>query len=195
MAIPENEAKQILAPYIPSITKCIEAAVQEYLLNVRRIQFSKRTRASIINDLIIDYAFKYLQNEPGIRWSFKRNCFYFFIQDKFKLKFKMFDKNLKTRNIPTQQVLKFINQQENFLNFPDLPPAVTNIFAGYRWNYLQTEHEGFFITCPDGSSNLWVIELISEKSAISELIPINAQTKRKRVTPRKVEQDVKEGDE
>lgn len=211
MIIQENVARQILEPIMPKILECINSAIRDYkkIDIFYRTKYLKRTRANIINDYMLHNAQELLLDIPGIRWGRRGNSFYFLIQDKFKLKFKMFDKNLRSKNIPTRQSLAFVNQQDGLL-FPDLPDPVTNIIAGYKWNPLQTDHNGIYIVCPHGFINAWVLELTSEKAAPQEVIPqvIPLHTperkkrtvprkpeRKKRVVPRKVDGDVKNNDE
>ncbi|HBV97794.1 MAG: hypothetical protein JL50_02865 [Peptococcaceae bacterium BICA1-7] len=190
MTLSLNEAKRILDPILPKLSKSINAAINDYKRNILRLEYSRRTRASIINDLMWRYAQEALIDAPGIFWRRKGNSHYLIIEDKFKLKFKMLTKNLRSMNIPTQQALDFVYQENGQLDFPDKPAPVTNILAGYKWNDLQTDHDGVYIVCPFGTQNLWALEITQEKSKEAEIVPIPT-TERKRVAVRKVEEDVK----
>lgn len=185
----KEESFAILDPYIPIITEVIRNAVDEFSKDPKKLIYCNRTKACIINDLIIKNSLENLYSVDGIRFRQCRGNTYIIIRDKFILRFKKLDKNLRTSNAPTNQSNKYIYQESLF---SDLPDPVTNIFAGYTWNNSQSSYSGIYLTCPLGRNLEWSHDL-SPAPAIAEIIPIiniknpdpSSPSTRKRVKPKK----------
>ena len=183
-----EEAEQVLAPHLDRIRQCINGAVNEYksILNPSlQTKFSTRTRASGINDLMRFNVMKQFDGVVGARCTVKRGQFRLYIGNHFSIRFKKFDRRLRTSNIPTGQALRFENQKPDQLHFdlPGAPPPTTNLFAGYRFNLLQTAVDGLFIVCPNGGRNEWVLE-VTQPMRTAEVVPIAPQRTAKRVRPK-----------
>jgi hypothetical protein len=171
VTVTRDEAEQTLSPFFDNIWKCIVSAVEEYenIPAAQRVKFKPRTRANIINDFMVHNARELLAGLPNVRIEDEKRQFRVIISDRFRMRLKKFDKNLKTSNVPTQQALAFINQIQLEIG---APPNLTNIVAGYRWNILQTELHGVFIVCPFGRRNEWTLEISAPPLPAVSHIPL-----------------------
>ena len=168
----KEDSLDILSPYLPIISEVITDAITEFNRDPLKLFYCNRTKSSAINDLIVSKALVKFYNTKGIRIRKKRGCTYFFIKDKFLLRFKKFDRHLRTSNIPTHQSNQFLGQQTLF---DELPATVTNVFAGYTWNASQGAQSGIYLTCPAGNSNQWTYSFGST-SPVAEIIPITIKS-------------------
>jgi hypothetical protein len=176
----KDDSLTILKPLLPGISQAISEAITEFNRDPLKIFYSNRTRASAINDLIVSKALMKFFNTKEIRIKQSRGCTYFFIKDKFLLRFKKFNRNLRTNNIPTHQSNKFLHQQTLF----DELPTPTNLFAGYTWDNLTGNYSDIYLTCPTGSTNEWSHWLVSEGAEIIPLtlkLPTPPDSPKKRV--------------
>ncbi len=192
MVVSRDDADGILSPLLQAVWESVSQAVDDYkkLDSDKRAIFKTRTRANIINDLMVHYAAGKLAAFPGVQCGYFRQQFRVIIADArkaelLKLMFKLLDRRLLSRYIPTQQKLAFVNQLQPEL--PSLPNPVTNIIAGYRWNILQTEVDGVFIVCPNGRQNEWALEVsgpgASDMLQLPDVAP-SPKTDGRRVVPK-----------
>jgi len=192
LAISQKEAEMILEPYMPKITKTIKQAVSEFKSDPRQLFYCNRTKACMVSDLINKYVQIELSGIDGVRFSKKYGCNYVIIKDQLTIKFKKMDKNLQTSNIPTQQVERFVCQRSLWTD-NEMPPPVTNIFAGYTWDSLHNDCTGIFITCPQGKTNKWYLEL--GLGNVAEVLPFrssdDAEPKPRRARARKADHNDK----
>jgi hypothetical protein len=130
--------------------------------SLERSKFTKRTKASIINDFIVFNAIKELTNMRGIHFNPERRPFCVYIEDKFKLRFKKFDCSLRPSYIPTHQMLDLINQVD--IPLPEMPYEATHIIAGYVWRNATQTNKDIYITCPNGKHNEWELKISILKS-------------------------------
>lgn len=142
------------------IANCINCGLADYnnpqfYSEEARRAHTPSTRAAIRNCHIIHHAKHALLERSDIRIKEKGNRVLFIIADKVCISFKKFDKNLRTRNYPTQQALAFEGQRLDI----ELPDKVTNVFAGYLPNQAETEFE-LFIACPLRQRKYLAVEVI-----------------------------------
>jgi hypothetical protein len=151
------EAEQILEPYLQLFRECVTKAWQEYLTKYAHVRqdHSARSRASVIHDHMVGFAMRFFDGMDGVRISRKRGLVTVNIQDQFRARFKKLDKQLHSRNIPTQQSLLFKAQ----LDLPGIKSTLTHIDVGYVLNDLQTALAGVYITCPYGTGIEWWLDL------------------------------------
>lgn len=177
MIVTRDEALRILAPYLETIRRCVRTGVDHYLTQVppeARAWYSARTRASIIHDAIVQSAYHEFSAIPGVQLENRRGYLEVIIDGRLRLRWKKLNAGLRPRNIPTQQTYEFMHQLQ--FDFPDAPPSLTNIIAGYRWNTTQTDILGVYIVCPNGATNAWHIDVDAE------LLPQTIQETEDRVT-------------
>lgn len=157
-----DDVANFLAPFLNDIWDCVAAAIKEYhaLTPAQKAIYRPRTRASIIHDNIVHNVTKRLAEVPGILFMNRKGRFSILIEDKFEMRFKKFDRHMRTSNIPTRQTWDFIHQVQSLQSVMlDLPDPLVNLNAGYQWNALQTDIQGVFIVCPNGHRNDWVLEI------------------------------------
>ena len=186
MIINKSEAVDLLKPFLPRIHNVVIRAIGDFQSDTSRAFFCSRTKSSMINDLMIKNLLIEFTNTDGIRFISKHGCTYIIIRDRFAMRFKKFNKKLATSNIRTKQSNDFLNQRSRQfeLDFPIMPPTLTNVFAGYTWNQNSSTASGIFITCPNGNKNEWGLELFAEQVPVAEVIPFNSEGRRKPVKPK-----------
>lgn len=158
---PDPEALGDLRLHQARIGRCIHGAVQQFIEQhaTLRHEYSPRTEASIIHDLMISHARREFDSVPGITTPVLHGLFVVNINDAIAVRFKKFDKALQPKNIPTQQSIGYLWQQ---LPLPGMPPEATKLHAGYVFNKLRTGADRVLITCMNGRAVRWVIDLADD---------------------------------
>jgi hypothetical protein len=186
-----------LGPHIKTLETCIRAALGEFVTDYagRRHKLSKRSEASIINDLMVNHcegAFGSARDNGGavgVHRSGNRRLV-LFEAGQYQVKLKKLDATLRTRNIQTQAVFNFIWQAKQ-MTFEEIQEP-TNLHAGYQViDDAALTTARIWVTCPDGATIGWRTELtaaIADAEATkkaAEIHPIQAQTaaRRARVKP------------
>lgn len=161
MVLALDEARPLLTPFFDRLARCVTSAVAHYngLPAEERLWHKRRTRANIINDWMVRYAREVFADDANVRFIERHSHTRLVLADRFEVRLKKLDHNLRSHNVPTQQVMAFLYQLQPLL--PGFEP-MTNIIVGYRWNMLQTEITGVYIVCPQGSQNEWVLEISTE---------------------------------
>lgn len=188
-AMSESEARKILNPYENDIRECIQTGWNKYITYDpgHRAEHTSRTRANIIRDHIVAEVKKRFETKDGT-YLFEQNdgLFCLNIGNKLLIKFKKFDEEKKSCNIPTTQALDFIMQ----FDLPGLP-SLTNLIAGYENNKYQTSVECISIAHPNGSSNDWYYNL---DSPMADVISMHNHTKTDDDTDQKQRVKVKDAE-
>jgi hypothetical protein len=155
MITTEEDGKRCLDQYISTLTECIEDGFKRYfkLPPKALVDFTPRSRASIINDFIRAEARKRFYDIPSIQLYEIRGLFLLDFGE-IQLRFKKLDKQLRPHNIPTNQTRIFMVQGQ----LPGLPMA-TKVIAGYQPNVSYSDIEYMGILCPDNNGYLWQIDL------------------------------------
>ncbi len=127
-----------------------------------RLDHIPRVRANLRNCHIVGRARRALTGRTDMRVINKRGRVLFIIADTCQVSFKKLDARLHSSNVPTQQSLAFNGQTFDTppLFGHDMPLALTNLIAGYR--YLNRDSESdyeIYITCPCDQDNYWVWKL------------------------------------
>lgn len=116
---------------------------------------SKRSRASLIHDHVIDRILKGFEEMQGAQLFRRQGRYLLSVNDSYLASIKKLDKSMRARGIRTGQAVAFIGQLPLF----DMPPGVTHLILGYRLNDLQTGIEGVYIMCPDGDAVSWHLRI------------------------------------
>lgn len=165
------------------IRDCILAAVQTYNDDYEGLNVihSARTKASTINDHIVNNIKNAFQDDPDVHFVYKRQSFRACVENgAVNIRFKKMDKKMRVHSIPTQQALAFNCQGVLF------EPSV-NINAGYVSDGLDIK---IVLACPQNSNkNYWKWELprkLHRTSKIAAIIPIpGANITTRTVKPRR----------
>lgn len=159
-------SKEALRPLLQPYFKVLEQIIRDgfryyfeaYASEIAR--HSKRTRATLINDHIVDCAKRLLP--PGLVRSMllqQRNLFSF--GDNFMVHFKKMDRKKLASNIPTLFSIEFNKQ----LDLPGLPATLPRLVAGYVPKKDWSGVEDVFVTCPVGDEIEWFFDLPLENAA------------------------------
>jgi len=158
MPISRCEAERALHPYLCAIAECIYSAVGEFENgHGGEPDWSARTRASMIHDLMVKHVRRRFDASDNVRCFVRRGLFHLDMGGAVWLRFKKLDRNMRSSSIPTRQALSFLNVLQ--LELPGMPCPVSRLTAGYVLNPLGTAIDGAYVTCPLGSEIGWFIEL------------------------------------
>jgi hypothetical protein len=166
-----QDAERDLAERKLGLLNSIREALREYVRDHAslRHRYSKRTQASIIHDLMVSQIKATFDGKPGVAWHVKNNAFEINFDDKYKFRLKKFGPRLLTRNIPTQAVIAFEEQEQ--MDLPTLP-SPTNVHLGYKLNDIEIATSPIWITCPGGwRLTSWAWELTAEEVA-APVLPV-----------------------
>jgi hypothetical protein len=124
-----------------------------------------RTRASLLNDLII---FRFMQRklrEIGIRVFKINNRILFDIRGELILHFKKLNGQLQSSNLQTEFAYAFTRQQE----LPGIPTKLLRLVAGYVPSKDWTAITGVYVTLPKGNKVEWSRSLMDQADNITNL--------------------------
>lgn len=157
-----DQARGDLAPYVARLRGCITSAIASYQGEIGKFAFrhSKRSQASLIHDYMVDAIKAEFDDEPGVTYSTRRNLFTVNFFHKYLIKLKKHDGRLRTRNIPTQLVLDWLDQKQ--LDLPGMPDEATKLHLGYQPGMTLATSK-VWLTCPDGSVLDWQWELAGDE--------------------------------
>ena len=133
---------------------------------------SATTKSSIRRDHIVDEIQALFDDDDGVRFETKRRRLMMVVEETLRISFKKLRSSLLPGYIPTQQALRFMNQQ------PPLPgmPEITNVIAGYRPNETNTDVGVVLLVCPDGRKVEWYMDL----TVSADIMPMPRETVRQR---------------
>ena len=194
MSISFDEMEALVTPYLPLLRPCfLEPWAlwrQQFTTNAAFVTpFSKKSRASVINDHIWDAVKRQFINVEGARWSEDSGLRLLYIRDRIMIRFKKLDKRLRSRNVRTRQ------QHELQQQFPiDGLLPIPNLVMGYVVDTLETEIATLAVTYSINNSVKWHMP-VSVEDVTVELLPfdvsIEEPQRQRRVTPKKVDRDAK----
>lgn len=201
MAAVLSQAQTDLAPYAARLEGCVRKALDEYVKGYKKLRrrHSKRTQASIIQDLMVAAAEdEFGSAERGVAKDVavytKGNLRFIAVNGGlYKIKLKKLDQHRAASNIPTQAALSFCQQ----MCFDSIPSS-TNLHLGYQvLNDAALTESKVWIACPTGSAVGWEWELVEADTstrAVTEVVPIkparSAVPERKRSGRVKVKPEV-----
>jgi len=156
--IEKSVALELLGEDLDLIHNCVRLGwgdFQEDFTPAQRMKFCPRTRANMVNDLIIERAKSAFDGHIRAEFFEINQMWVAAFQSGIAVRFKKLDEGFSARNIPTQQALNFVRQGA----LPGIGEGV-NLNAGYRLDAFATKLEGIYLTCPRGKkSNHWWHEL------------------------------------
>lgn len=172
-----DEAVSELAPeYFPRIASAIRGALSEFISDHAhlRYRYTQRTEASIIHDLMVAHLRQELDGLPGVSFLLRRNLFIVGIAGRWIFRAKRLDRVLRSKNIPTQQVLNFLGQVQLEIPGAESP---TNLQIGYQREGAELATAPLWVTCPQGSQLVWSWQLIEDQnwqagSPVAPLVPL-----------------------
>lgn len=163
MIVTEEDGKGYLKQYVQIVEECIGCGFGRYfkLPPKARVDFSPRSRASIIHDFIKAEARKQFLDMPKIQIYEIRGLFLVDFGE-IQLRFKKLNRRLLPQNIPTEQTLAFMRQET--LNGQKVLPGFTiptKVVAGYQpdASFTNIKYMGILCYCGTDSEYLWKIDL------------------------------------
>lgn len=156
--IEKAAALDMLGQDIDLIHNCVRLGWEDFVEEFspsQRVKLSSRSRASIVNDLIVLRARSAFETHLNAHCLDIQKMFVVAFQSGIAVRFKKLDEAFIASGIPTTQALDFVAQGA----LPGIGEGV-HLHAGYRLDQFESELEGIYLTCPRGrSANYWWHEL------------------------------------
>ncbi|MGZ7175982.1 hypothetical protein ACXKTX_20395 [Burkholderia gladioli] len=152
-AIDKDEALQLLGEDVHLIHSCIQAGWDDFEQDfsiAQRIKLSPRTKANIVNDMIVERVKTSFDGHIGAEWLDINQMFLLSFFNGIVLRFKKLDSTFAASNNPTKQSNNFARQR----SLPGIAKTI-HLNAGYRLNELSTELEGIYLTCPRNRKDIY----------------------------------------
>ncbi|MPZ51039.1 MAG: hypothetical protein GEU75_17350 [Dehalococcoidia bacterium] len=174
--IANYQADAILEPHKAKLLEVVATAVQNYYSDDSslKVNHSKGTRSSIINDEMRAAARRVFGNVSGVAFTTKRGMFLLYVDNQIAIRFKKLTRRLLAQNHPTQQALAFSNQKQlgqQLGPLPGTPDPMTHVNVGYQMNALDTGVSGIYAACPNGEMLAWAIDLLHLGGASGSGVP------------------------
>ncbi len=182
-----DQALPIVEPHKDRFWRICEESWREWQQLPNIPDYRDRTRANVVNDLMVKIARREFADVHGARFIDvnEKSFSMLLLDDKLLIRFKKFDDRRMPRNYPTQHAQEFNLQ----MRLPEVPSA-TRVFCGYRLNPLETEILDVSITCTNGKRPAWYIDLERSEAAVVRLPesgPVNPTDRRPRVRVRRTD--------
>jgi hypothetical protein len=149
--IERDEALALLAPNLPDIRTCVLRGWEQYHAQPVALEgrASRRSRASLVHDLIVETARRLFAGRAGVRIDEARGFFALVFEECVAVRFKKLNGALRPSHIPTEQAQAYGHQLSLFGD------DATNLIAGYQLDALGVNLEHVAITCPSGDGIAW----------------------------------------
>jgi hypothetical protein len=178
------QAQKLLEPYMMAIKDAILAGFNYYHRRYgdESHAHQARSRANLVNDHIVDFANRNLAKFPGVKHLsvFGRKLFQ--VHDQMLLHFKKLNRQKLPSNYPTLFALDFSKQKQ--LELPGLPATLPRLIAGFVPSKDWSRVEGVYITCPDGNTVAWYLDLTATAQQL-ETIELTKGQNDKLIVPRR----------
>ena len=154
----EEAVDDLSEQYFPRIALAIQQALSEFVSDHAHLRhrYTQRTEASIIHDLMVAHLRQELDGLPGVSFQLRRNLFLIGVEGRWVFRAKRLDRLLKSKNIPTQQVLDFLGQVQLEIPGAESP---TNLQIGYQREGAELAPSRLWVTCPVGPHLAWSWQL------------------------------------
>ncbi|MEN9937937.1 MAG: hypothetical protein RLZZ387_4516 [Chloroflexota bacterium] len=183
-----TEAKAVMQPHLPTLSEGIQQGWAEWsLLAQNKPWLSARARASIVHDAIWAAVKQRFTGVDGTAIVESRGLRVLVLEDHIAIRFKKLDRELRPKNIWTQQQLAFVRQE----SLVGIPP-VTRLTMGYVLTALQNDIEKIAVTLQRVDHLAWAFEIpVARKTVtIATITPANVEPIReRRVRPKKVNEN------
>ncbi len=129
-------------------------------------RLSRRTRANLIYDWMLDTARREFAAVPGVEFVEveSKGLVLMRLDEQILVRFKKFDDARRPRNYQTAHA-RMYNQQ---MSLPEIPTA-TRVYCGYRLNRFQTDIRDVSISCMSGRRVEWNIEIEPAEQSVIRL--------------------------
>jgi hypothetical protein len=178
------DGNSILQQYLAAIRDAIQRGFAEYasLYGHVSVVHHPRSRATVIHDHIVARAKEIFDEFPGIHFLSGAPRNLFDVDGKIVLQFKKLRRTLLSSNYPTQLALAF-ERQQRVDGFPEIPPKLPRLAAGYVPSRDFTSIDGIYVTFAEGKRLKWFLDITNEGDQalpfqLPETPPQDAPTKR-----------------
>ncbi|MBI5284952.1 MAG: hypothetical protein HY874_07640 [Chloroflexi bacterium] len=163
MFVTEGEGRTRLNGYLDRTAEAISLA--EGLLSSRdfstfRRMLSARGLANNRCDFVVHHVKQAFDSDPLVQFKRIAGREVMYISDIAIVVFKKLDHNLRTRNIPTQLVMKLFGQ----VPLPMMPEETPRFVAGWQMDRLNTAVQALWVTHPNGAGVAWAIPMRDENA-------------------------------
>lgn len=163
MDLSADEALKTLQPHLNAFCSWPKKAWETFQRNIAP-QFSgfysKRTRASIIHDLMINEAIRYSDKTPSFKNFNLNNLVGFVADEKIALRLKKLDRKKLPKNIPTDQVQSFRSQR----SLPGIS-VIHHLEIGYCLDNLERGIDAIYLVYPRGlKNNFWSYQITESEA-------------------------------
>jgi hypothetical protein len=162
MTIAQENSIAALGPYLYALRAMCWDSWEDYQAYPphTKVVHNSTTRANIVHCHWSDRAARFAESTEG--WELLNLMGLFVLVGKlgntvFALRMKKVDFELRSSNVPTQQIEDFKNQ----VPLEGMPEAC-HLEIGYMLNASATAISGIFLICPSGKGVLWSVELKME---------------------------------
>lgn len=151
----QEEGAELLGPHMQKLHDCVDRAWARWLGHQDFATASRRTRASIVNDYVVQEVRVAFDDVDGVRVKPKNGSIVLIINDTAIVKFKKFrTKRLRTSGISTNARQAFLAQAGVLDGM-----VVTNLVVGYLLDDLELAPTTIAAACPMDDGNLWTLDL------------------------------------
>jgi hypothetical protein len=159
----ENFLRPFYGPIREAILEGFRNRLKRY--SDELVNHTARTRACLINDLIVVEFMKKKLKILGIRVFKRHGRILFDIRGQVILHFKKLDEFLQSSNLQTEFSYGFIHQ----MDLPGIPSSLPRLIAGYipsaDWTGIISAH----VTYPKGKSIVWSYPLIGQPQTLNNM--------------------------
>ncbi|SFX61241.1 hypothetical protein [Cytophaga hutchinsonii] len=175
-----EESEMVLAPHLSKLTSSIKKGFTDYMDLVgydcyskeRIITFNSRTKATLIQNLILERIKENFANVPGVACKEYKGVFGLLIGNQIFIRFNKFNKRLEPAKAKTTQSKKFEKQQTVIKGFPRKPMF---LYAGYTFTSSMTGIGSIHLALRVKGHQEWIKELfngLAIQQPIANLTPV-----------------------
>ncbi len=156
-----DAAYKLLFPYTEDFfLPALQSGLNDFCSSIApgvRSRLSKRSLASVLNDLVVDEAIKRFDGEKGVRINEDRGFKAFIFDERAAVRIKKVDKHYRYSNYPTAQQLDILYQKE--INGFE---SATYVILGYSLSDDWRDVDEVSLCCWYGQSRRWEIPVAGE---------------------------------
>lgn len=157
-----EDVRPLIRDFEPRIRGAMESAWGKWLEVACRVSYSKRSRASVVFDFMLENAINEFIEDPEVHIFEEGQTAKFLFRDRVLGRFKKASRNGLGANIETQRDLQFINNPQ--CKLPGMLPAIYSVEFCYTLNQLETQMALITANARINKLRLWSFELSRHES-------------------------------
>ena len=175
--IAQDELPATLREYVPDLHACVRNGLDEFVAEhkVCRVDYTRRTEASIIHDYMVKHARSQFSSSCVLR----QNLFLIKLGQDYLVKLKRLDQHHHVSRIPTNLSLQFEGQDQMPL-FDDLDRI--HLYLGYQFDPIEVSKSRIWITRPEGPFLVRFAAELTDDHLV-QVLPVH-KTQPRRITPK-----------